>query len=93
MSAIRLPRLLVFPSITGSSRTEFRHLSMPDALTRLLRMCPWAAYDGAVARAHLDALGLLARQCVSYALLAGSDLLYDSEAAPRLFGSLAGERQ
>ena len=84
------PRVLVFPVITGEARTETRPMTAPDALTRLLKMCPWASYDTAVARPHLSALALLARQCASYELLAGTDLLYDPQAAPRLFAELTG---
>lgn len=84
------PRTLVFSSITGEARSEARPITAPDALTRLLRMCPWASYDAAVARPHVSVLARLARQCASYALLAGTDLLNDPHAAPRLFASLAG---
>ncbi len=83
------PRALVFPVIRGGSRSETRPMAAPDALTRLLKMCPWATYDSAVARPHLDALARLAKQCSSHELLAGDDLLYDAEAAPRLFAPLA----
>jgi hypothetical protein len=82
------PRVLVFPAITGETDTETRPMAGPEALTRLLKMCPWASYDTAVARPHLSALARLARQCVSYELLAGTDLLYDPQAAPRLFAAL-----
>lgn len=82
------PRVLVFPAITGEARTETRPMAGPEALTRLLKMCPWASYDTAVARPHLSALARLARQCASHELLAGRDLLYDPQAAPRLFDAL-----
>ncbi|HEX2832688.1 MAG TPA: hypothetical protein VHW00_06715 [Thermoanaerobaculia bacterium] len=82
------PRVLLFPVITGEAQTELQPMAAPDALTRLLRMCPWASYDTAVARPHLNALATLARQCASYTLLAGTDLLYDAEAAPRRFAPL-----
>jgi hypothetical protein len=82
------PRALVFPVITGEAQTETRPIKAPDALTRLLKMCPWASYDTAVARPHLSALARLARQCASYELLAGTDLLYDAQAAPLLFAAL-----
>ena len=84
------PRVLLFPVITGEAHTEARPMTAPDALTRLLRMCPWASYDLAVARQHLSALARLARQCASHELLAGTDLLYDPDAAPRLFAALSG---
>jgi hypothetical protein len=83
------PRVLVFPVITGRAESETRPIAASDALTRLLKMCPWASYDTAVARPHLSALASLARQCASYALLAGTDLLYDAQAAVRLFAPLA----
>jgi hypothetical protein len=83
------PGVLVFPVITGEARTEARPIGAPEALTRLVRMCPWATYDTAVARPHLAALARLARQCDSYELQAGTDLLYDAQAAPRLFAPLA----
>jgi hypothetical protein len=83
------PRALVFPEITGKEETETRALAAPDALTRLLKMCPWASYDTAVARPHMSALARLARQCASYVLLGGTDLLHDAQAAPRLFAGLA----
>lgn len=83
------PRTLAFPVITGEARSEARPLAPPDALIRLLKMCPWASYDTAVARPHLDALARLARQCSSYELRAGTDLLEDARAAPSLFASLA----
>jgi hypothetical protein len=84
------PRALVFPVITGEAHTGTRPMTAPEALTRLLKMCPWASYDTAVARPHLRALATLARQCASYELMAGTDLLYDPQAAPRLFASLPG---
>jgi hypothetical protein len=83
------PRALVFPTITGAPKTETRPIAAPDALGRLLKMCPWASYDTAVARPHLNALASLARQCQSYELMAGTDLLYDAQAAHRLFAPLA----
>jgi hypothetical protein len=83
----------MFPVITGEARTETRPMTAPDALTRLLKMCPWASYDVAVARSHLNALARLARQCASYELLAGTDLLYDPDAAPRLFAALTRSAQ
>lgn len=87
------PGILVFPVITGETQTETEPMSSPEALIRLLKNCPWASYDTAVARPHLSALARLARQCASYALRAGTDLLNDPRAAPRLFDSLpAGAR-
>jgi hypothetical protein len=85
------PGALVFPMITGEARSETRPLAGPEVLARLLKMCPWASYDTAVARPHLSALAHLTRQCASYTLRAGTDLLYDAQAGPRLFAPLVTE--
>lgn len=82
------PRVLVFPVITDRAETELRPLAAPEGLAQLLKMCPWATYDAAVARPHLNAIAHLARQCTSYTLLAGTDLLYDANAARALFEPL-----
>lgn len=82
------PRILIFPRITGEPHTQIQSLAATSAWTRLLKMCPWASYDTAVARPHMNALSRLARQCTSFTLLAGTDLLYDAQAAPRLFETI-----
>jgi hypothetical protein len=43
----------------------------------LLRMCPWACYDRATTNDHLYLLADLAKQCVSFELSAGRDVLDD----------------
>ncbi len=53
-------------------------------MARLIRMCPWASYDGCAAQRNLGVLARLARQCASYAVFAGTDLLEDASLAARL---------
>lgn|SRR5574341_269762 len=75
------PRKLFFSCVTEEPSTRSRSLSPADTMKQLLRMCPWAAYDKAVAVAHLQVLARLAKQAVGFELLAGRDLLGDPEFA------------
>jgi hypothetical protein len=83
-----LPRVLCFPAVTGEGRSRVEPLGQAEAMTRLVRMCPWASYDAAAARAHLRLLARLARQCRTYALRAGRDIFDDPAAAARLLAPL-----
>jgi hypothetical protein len=81
------PRVLLFPTLTGEEASRVERLSAGESMARLIRQCPWASYDAATAREHLRALGLLAKQSISYSLRAGLDLLEDSTLAPQLLAS------
>ena len=84
-----LPRVLCFPSVAGEGRSRVEPLGQAEAMTRLIRMCPWARYDAAAAPAHLRLLARLARQCKTYALDAGRDIFDDPASAARLLAPLA----
>ncbi|HYP00715.1 MAG TPA: hypothetical protein VER76_11035 [Pyrinomonadaceae bacterium] len=79
-----LPRVLLFPNLTGERASRTEKLTSGEAMARLIRQCPWASYDAATAREHLRALGLLAKQTTSFLLHAGRDLIEDSSSAPEL---------
>lgn len=81
------PRVLLFPTLTGEAASRIEKLGAAEAMTRLVRQCPWASYDRATAREHLRILALAAKQSISYALLAGHDLLEDPTRAPELLAS------
>jgi hypothetical protein len=81
------PRVLLFPILTGEAESRVGKLSGGEAMSRLIRQCPWASYDAGTAREHLRVLGLLAKQSSSYSLAAGLDLLEDATRAPRLLAS------
>jgi hypothetical protein len=76
-----LPRFVLFASISGERETRLSELGQAETMTRLLRACPWAAYDMAVAGPHLQLLSRLARQAKGFALDAGTDLLEPGEAS------------
>lgn len=69
------PGAIFFPTISQKAETELRKLSSAEAMTRLLRLCPWSGYDKPTAGKHLGVLGELARDCVAFDFLAGTDVL------------------
>jgi hypothetical protein len=81
------PGALLFVSLSGKQRSELNQLSQAQAMARLLRACPWATYDSAVASAYLEVLSRLARQTSAFDLFAGRDLLAPGYAAEFLSDS------
>jgi len=76
-----VPRFVLFTSISGTKETRVRKLDQAKAMTRLIRACPWATYDTAVAGPNLKLLSQLARQVTSFDLFAGTDLLDSTQAS------------
>ena len=75
---------IIFPTITGNPKSEIRRLASAEAMTRLLRLSPWAGYDKSTAPQYLRFLGDLAKDCASFELLAGTDLLENKIVAANL---------
>ena len=71
------PNAICFVSVSGQEQSEVRQLSAGETMSKLIRHCPWSCYDRAVARTFLDALAKLVKQCRSFALAGGTDLLGD----------------
>lgn len=78
------PAWVLFTAISGAQRTHIRKLSQPETMTRLIRACPWATYDTAIAGPNLELLSQLARQASAFELAAGTDLLERWRAAELL---------
>jgi hypothetical protein len=78
------PGLLLFIRLSGEGKTRLVKLTQAETMTRLLRACPWATYDTAVASANLEVLSALARQATGFNLSAGKDLLIWGRAAQLL---------
>lgn len=76
-----VPRFVLFASLGGTRETRLRKLDQAETMTRLIRSCPWATYDTAIAGANLKLLSQLARQATGFHLLAGTDLLEPGEAS------------
>lgn len=82
-----VPRFVLFTAIGGTGETELLELTQPEIMTRLIRACPWATYDTAIAGANLQLLSQLARQVKGFDLRARTDLLEPGR-APLIIGSL-----
>jgi len=76
-----LPRVLLFMRLTDDQDSRFAKLTQSETMARLIRACPWATYDIAIAGANLELLSALARQASGFDLHAGLDLLEPDHAA------------
>lgn len=81
------PRFLLFTSISGTNETQLHELTQAETMSRLIRACPWATYDTAIAAPNLQLLSRLARQAKGFNLMAGTDLL-EPEQASRILSSV-----
>ncbi|MGH9873627.1 MAG: hypothetical protein ACRD9S_14355 [Pyrinomonadaceae bacterium] len=79
-----LPDVILFPRVSREQKSRLAPLKQGDALTRLIRQCPWATCDATAAPRHLQALSKLARQTRSYKLFAGRDIFENPTSIPDL---------
>jgi len=86
-AAFVTPRFLLFTAIGGANETQLHELTQAETMTRLIRACPWATYDTAIAAPNLELLSRLARQAKGFNLMAGTDLL-EPEQASRIVRSV-----
>jgi len=70
-----LPGLILFTRLNDESESRLTKLTQTETMTRLIRACPWATYDSAVASANLEVFSALARQVIGFDLAAGRDLV------------------
>lgn len=89
MSAV--PGVLLFISLTGEEKTRLNRLTQTETMMRLLRACPWATYDTAIAAPNLELLSRLARQTRAFDLFASRDLLAPGFASEILYSYLNTE--
>lgn len=75
------PRFVFFTKIRGAGETQLDKLTQTETMSRLIRACPWATYDTAIADPNLELLSRLARQTQGFDLLAGTDLLEPNRAS------------
>jgi hypothetical protein len=75
---------IFFPTLSYEAESRIQKLSPTETMGRLLRLCPWAAYDKPTANEHLSVLGALARNSAAFDLFAGTDLLEDQTLVARL---------
>lgn len=82
------PSAILFPTVTRKTTTQIHRLTDAEAMTRLLRLCPWAGYDKTTAVKHLALLSKLARDCVAFDLFAGYDVLENGGLASELLAAV-----
>lgn len=80
------PGLLLFIRLSGDDKSQLSKLTQAETMSRLIRACPWATYDTAIAGTNLEVLSALARQATGFNLSAGHDLLVPGHAAELLSG-------
>lgn len=83
------PGVVAFPVITFEAESRVRILTSSEAMTRLLRLCPWAVYDKATGVEHLRVLAHLASETIAVDVLAGTDFLNDPACASDLLMAYA----
>ena len=81
-----LPGVVLFTRLNNQSESRMSKLTQAETMMRLIRACPWATYDTAVASANLEVLSALARQATGFDLAAGRDLLTPGFASDLLSG-------
>lgn len=75
------PKFLLFTTISRANETQLHELTQAETMSRLIRACPWATYDTAIAGPNLELLSRLARQAKGFNLMAGTDLLKTDRAS------------
>ena len=80
------PRFVFFTEISRAGGTQINELTQAETMSRLIRACPWATYDTAIAGANLKLLSRLARQAKGFNLMAGTNLL-DPDRASEIIGA------
>lgn len=79
---------IFFTAVTNEPISRAEKLGQSEAMALLIRTCPWASYDRAAARGHLQALSRLARSGPAYRLQAGADLYGDAARTARFVAAL-----
>jgi hypothetical protein len=81
-----VPGTIIFPAVVDSECSHLVQLNAAESMTRLLRLCPWAAYDKPTSGGHLQILGRLANSTSAFDLFGGKDILKNRQRAAELLG-------
>jgi len=85
------PGYMIFTNVTREPQSRLVSLTSAEAMTRLLRLCPWASYDKPTSEEHLRILACLANTTSAFALDAGTDILNEPTLAADLIQQSIGE--
>jgi hypothetical protein len=78
------PGYMIFTNVTRKPQSRLVSLTSAEAMTMLLRLCPWASYDKPISEEHLRILARLANTSSAFALHAGTDILNEPTLAAHL---------
>ena len=82
---------MIFTHVTREQQSRVVSLTSAEAMTMLLRLCPWASYDKPTSEEHLRILARLANTTLAFALNAGTDILNEPTFAAHLIKQAIGE--
>ena len=88
LTSSSIPGVLLFLKIVKAGTSSFQKLTEYEAMTRLLKQCPWACYDKPVANNYVSVLGTLVKQSTAFDLFLGADLLESPDFALRLLNPI-----
>jgi hypothetical protein len=86
-----MPRVLLFPRVSGHKRSRLIPLDRAEALGRLIGQSSSQLFDRATMAPHLATLNALLRQAGAYELSAGIDLREDASLLSSLLAAAEGE--
>ena len=85
------PGYMIFTNVTREPQSRLVSLTSTEAMTNLLRLCPWATYDKPTSEEHLRILARLANTSSAFVLHAGTDILNEPTLAADLIQQSIGE--
>ncbi|HUE82271.1 MAG TPA: hypothetical protein VMM84_09160 [Pyrinomonadaceae bacterium] len=88
LTSSSIPGVLLFLKIVKAGTTSFQKLTEYEAMTRLLKQCPWACYDKPVASNYVGVLGTLVKQSAAFGLFLGADLLENPDFTLNLLNTI-----
>ena len=88
LTSSAIPRVLLFLKIVKAGTSSFQKLTEYEAMTRLLKQCPWACYDKPVASNYVGVLGTLVKQSAAFDLFLGADLLENPDFTLNLLNTI-----
>jgi hypothetical protein len=86
-----IPRVLLFPRVSGQRQSRLIPLDRAEALGRLIGQSSSQLFDRATMAPHLATLNALLRQTAAYDLSAGTDLREDASLLLSLLAAAEGE--
>ncbi len=88
LASSSIPEVLLFLRIVKADKSSFQKVTEYEAMTRLLKLCPWACYDKPVAKDYVGVIAALVKQSTAFDLFLGADLLENPDVTLNLLNSI-----